>query len=91
MRIQLPGLVSIPRAATVLAAGLLGMSACVQPAPTPPAPRALTIYPQRRQSQAQQNQDKGECSNTASATATSSDTWAQIFAACMSGRGYGVE
>lgn len=73
---------------------IVGIVGCAQqqppPAP-PPAPRALTIYPQQKQSQAQQNKDKAECQNTASAQATSSETWAQIFAACMSGRGYGVQ
>ena len=83
-------LVLIPRAAAVLVAALMGVAACEQPAP-PPLPRALTIYPQQGQSQAQQNKDKGECHNAASATATSSETWAQIFAACMSDRGYGVQ
>jgi hypothetical protein len=69
--------------------------ACVgcarQESPAPrPAPRALTVHPQRNQSQAQQNKDKAECQNTASAQATSSESWAHIFTACMSGRGYGV-
>jgi len=70
----------------------VGIVGCArqEPAP-PPAPRALTVYPQQRQSQAQQNKDKAECQNTASAQATSSETWAQIFTACMSGRGYGVQ
>jgi hypothetical protein len=36
------------------------------------------------------NKDQAQCQNTASAQATSSESWAQIFAACMSGRGYGV-
>ena len=60
------------------------------PPPPPPPPRALTVYPERNQSQAQQNKDKAQCQNTASAQATSSESWAQIFTACMSGRGYGV-
>ena len=75
----------------VLILALAGMAACAQqPAPVA-QPRALTIYPQQKQSQAQQNKDKGECQNTAAANATTSDSWAQIFAACMSGRGYGVQ
>ena len=58
--------------------------------PPPPPPRALTVYPEQNQSQAQQNRDQAQCQNTANAQATSSESWAQIFAACMSGRGYGV-
>ena len=64
-----------------------------QPAyqPEPPAPRALTVTPQRKQSQRQQDRDKADCQNLASAQATSSTSWAQIFASCMGGRGYMVE
>ena len=61
-----------------------------QPPPPPPGPRALTVYPERKQSQAQLNKDQAQCQNTASAQATSSESWSQIFTACMSGRGYGV-
>lgn len=64
-----------------------------QPAapPMPTAPRALNIYAQRGQSQARQNKDKAECQSTASAQATSSETWAQAFTACMGARGYTVQ
>jgi hypothetical protein len=60
------------------------------PPPPPPPPQALTVYPERKQSQAQMNKDQAQCQNTASAQATSSESWAQIFTACMAGRGYGV-
>jgi hypothetical protein len=43
-----------------------------------------------RTQQIQQNKDQAQCQNTANVQATSSESWAQIFAACMSGRGYGV-
>jgi hypothetical protein len=71
------------------------VAGCAQPAPPPPpaapsAPRALTVYPERNQSQAQLNKDQAQCQNTASAQATSSEAWAQIFTACMAGRGYGI-
>ena len=73
---------------------LIGVVACEPqqpPAPAPPPPpRAVTVYPERKQSQAQQDKDQAQCQNTASAQATSSESWAQIFTACMSGRGYGV-
>ena len=73
---------------------LLGVVACAPQQPSaplpPPPPRALTVYPERNQSQAQLNKDQAQCQNTASAQATSSESWAQIFTACMSGRGYGV-
>ncbi|HXJ34341.1 MAG TPA: hypothetical protein VMS22_09930 [Candidatus Eisenbacteria bacterium] len=63
-----------------------------QPAPyVPPPPRALTVTAQRKQSQAQQDRDTASCQSMASAQATSSDTWAQIFTACMGGRGYLVQ
>jgi hypothetical protein len=62
------------------------------PVPTEPeAPRSLTITAQRKQSRAQQDRDKADCQNMASRQATSSATWAQIFTACMGGRGYMVE
>jgi hypothetical protein len=57
----------------------------------PPAPRALTITAQRKQSQAQQDRDKADCQRMAAGQATSSASWAQIFTACMGGRGYMVE
>lgn len=62
------------------------------PEPPPPAPpRTLTITAQRKQSQPQQDRDKADCQSMASGQATSSETWAQIFTACMGGRGYLVE
>jgi hypothetical protein len=57
----------------------------------PAPPRALAITAERRQSQAQQDRDKGDCQSIASQRATSSDGWAQIFTGCMTGRGYRVE
>jgi hypothetical protein len=51
----------------------------------------MTITAQRRQSQKQQDRDKADCQRIASGQATSSDTWAQVFAGCMGGRGYMVE
>jgi hypothetical protein len=57
----------------------------------PPAPRALVITAQRGQSQAQQDRDKSDCQSMSSAQANSSESWAQIFAACMNGRGYLVQ
>lgn len=82
---------------TALAAAFAAGSVvgCYEPQPAyippPPAPRALTVAPQRKQSRAQQDRDKSDCQSMASAQATSSATWAQIFTACMSGRGYFVE
>ena len=61
------------------------------PAPAPAPQRALTITAQRRQSQAQQDRDSAACQSMASGQATSSDSWAQIFTACMGGRGYMVQ
>ncbi len=61
------------------------------PPPEPPPPRSLTITAQRKQSQRQQDRDKYDCQTMASGQATSSDTWAQIFTACMGGRGYMVQ
>jgi hypothetical protein len=57
----------------------------------PPTPRALVVTAQRGQSQAQQDRDKSDCQSMASAQANSSESWAQIFAACMNGRGYLVQ
>ena len=83
----------------VSATAALGIAfACVlggcyqeQPRPVEPAPRALTITAQRNQSQARQDRDKADCQSIASAQANSSASWAQIFAGCMSGRGYLVQ
>ena len=79
-------------------AGVLACAAvagCYQsppPVPAEPAgPSSLTIRAQRKQSRAQQDRDKADCQNMASRQATSSTTWAQIFTACMGGRGYMVE
>lgn len=58
--------------------------------PPPPPQRSLTIQAQRNQSQRQQDRDKADCQEMATGQATSSDTWAQIFTACMGGRGYMV-
>ena len=88
------------RRATILNVALAAALVCspvmgcytYPPAPEPaPAPRALTVTAQRGQSQRQQDRDKAECQNLASAQATSSASWAQIFASCMGGRGYMVE
>jgi hypothetical protein len=87
---------SLPLLVTLAACAVAGVVACApqQPPPPPPvpppAPRALTVYPERNQSQAQQNKDQAQCQNTAAVQATSSESWAYIFTACMSGRGYGV-
>lgn len=83
-----------PRVVLVaIGCGAVAGCAARQPEPVraPAAPRALTISAQRRQSQAQQDRDKGDCQSIASAQATSSESWAQIFSGCMSGRGYLVE
>lgn len=66
-------------------------SAPPPPPQAPPPPRALTIFPQKGQSQSQQNKDNAECQTTASAHSNSSEGWTQLFTACMSGRGYGVQ
>jgi hypothetical protein len=83
-------------AAAVLCASLAGCVTQPEPPPPvsfggPPAPRALRITAQRRQSQAEQDRDKADCQSMASGQATSSQTWAQIFTSCMGGRGYMVE
>jgi hypothetical protein len=82
----------------VAAVACLSMVACYPPPPEPmyappppPPPRALTVTPQRRQSRSQQDSDSAACQSMASGQATSSDTWAQIFTACMGGRGYLVQ
>ena len=61
------------------------------PVHAPPPPRALRITAQRNQSQRQQDGDKADCQSIASGQATSSDSWARVFTACMGGRGYMVE
>ena len=66
-------------------------------AATPAAPAASATPEvsfdglQRRQSKAQQDADSAACQSMASGQATSSETWAQIFTACMGGRGYLVQ
>lgn len=81
------------RAALGIALVSVFASACYyeQPRYQEPAPRALTITAQRNQSQARQDRDKADCQSIASAQASSSAGWAQIFAGCMSGRGYLVQ
>ncbi|MCW5889109.1 MAG: hypothetical protein KIT14_01015 [bacterium] len=90
-RAFVPGAVAL---ATALATLPLAGCATQEPQPVyyppPPPPRALTITAQRKQSQQQQDRDKADCQEMASGQATSSDTWAQIFTACMGGRGYMV-
>jgi hypothetical protein len=80
--------------ATALAAIPLSGCARQQPQPVyypPPTPqRSLSIQAQRNQSQRQQDRDKADCQEMATGQATSSDSWAQIFTACMGGRGYMV-
>lgn len=80
--------------ATALASLPLAGCARQQPQPAyypPPTPqRSLTIQAQRNQSQRQQDRDKADCQEMATGQATSSDSWAQIFTACMGGRGYMV-
>ena len=86
------------RLARSVAAAIAGASlvACATQAPEPayappPAPRALTITAQRKQSQRQQDRDSADCQSMASGQATSSESWAQMFTACMGGRGYMVQ
>jgi len=76
--------------AACAALGLVGCASAPPPPPPPPVPRAVTVYPERNHNQARQNKDTSECQNTASAQASSSESWAYIFTACMSGRGYAV-
>jgi hypothetical protein len=85
-----------PLRAVAIAVACASIVACAtqQPEPAyapPPAPRALTITAQRKQSQRQQDRDSADCQSMASGQATSSQTWAQIFTACMGGRGYMVQ
>ena len=75
----------------------VSLVAC-EPAPQPPPPaayapppRALTVTAQHGQNKAQQDRDSAACQSMASGQATSSETWAQIFTACMGGRGYMVQ
>jgi hypothetical protein len=77
----------------VVAVACTALAACYQQPQyvEPPAPRALTITAQHKQSQRQQDRDKADCQNMASAQANSSASWAQIFTGCMSGRGYLVQ
>lgn len=80
--------------AAAIASALLVACATQAPNPIPappPATRTLTITAQRRQSQRQQDKDKADCQSMASGQATSSESWAQMFTACMGGRGYMVE
>jgi hypothetical protein len=85
----------IPRSIRSSFIAALACSCIVACAPTPQPvyapPRALTVSPQRKQSQAQQDRDSSSCQSMASGQATSSESWAQIFTACMSGRGYLVQ
>jgi len=62
------------------------------PPPPPPAPRqSLVISGQYKQTKAQQDRDSAQCQSQASAQASSSQGWVEIFTACMSGRGYLVQ
>ena len=77
---------------SVLVCGsLIGCVAYPQAPPPPPPPRALTVSAQNRQSQARQDKDRADCQSMASAQGTSSESWAQVFTGCMSGRGYMVQ
>ena len=83
----------VPLCGALGCAWIAGCGPTYEPAPAyvpPPAPRSLTIIAQRKQSQAQQDRDKGDCQSMASGQATSSESWAQIFTSCMGGRGYMV-
>ena len=67
---------------------------CAKKEPVPaamPAPTALTVTAQQGQSQSKQNADKAQCQSQASQFARSSQEWAQMFAQCMSSRGYLVQ
>jgi hypothetical protein len=72
-------------------AGVIGCARQPEPAPQPTVRRSLTITAQRKQSQRQQDRDKADCQSMANAQATSTESWAQMFTACMGGRGYMVE
>jgi len=84
-----------PFRALAAAIACTSIVACYEPVyappPAPPAPRALTVTPQRNQSKGQQGRDSADCQSMASGQATSSESWAQIFTACMGGRGYLVQ
>lgn len=83
------------RRSMLIVLGGVVLTACAPQAPAPAVearpPRALSITAQRRQSQTQQDRDKADCQQMASGQASSSESWAQIFTACMGGRGYMVE
>jgi len=49
------------------------------------------VTAQQGQSQSKQNADKAQCQSQASQFARSSQEWAQMFAQCMSSRGYLVQ
>jgi hypothetical protein len=76
------------RRGAVALLGLLAAALVVGCETPPPPPQALTVIAQKGQSQAQQDRDSAECQSMASAQANSSGSWAQIFDACMGGRGY---
>ena len=78
-------------AATIFFGSIVACAPRPEPYVPPPAPRALAVTAQRKQSQRQQDSDSASCQSMASGQATSSDTWAQIFTACMGGRGYLVQ
>ena len=80
-------------AAVGVALACTSLAACTyyDTPPPQPEPQALRVTAQRNQSQRQQDQDSNQCQSMASAQATSSASWAQIFTACMGGRGYMVE
>ena len=77
--------------AALTCASIVACEPVPPPPPYVPPPRALTVTAQRQQSQAQQDRDSAACQSMASGQATSSETWAQIFTACMGGRGYLVQ
>ena len=80
------------RIVSVLACGsIIGCVAYQQEPASPPPPRALTVSAQNRQSRARQDKDRADCQSMASAQATSSESWAQVFTGFMSGRGYMVQ
>jgi len=77
--------------ATLACVWIVGCYQPPPPPPPPPPPRSLSVSPQRNQSRAQMDRDRADCQSMASGQATSSETWAQIFTSCMSGRGYMVQ
>ena len=82
-----------PFAALAVTLACASVAACTYytAPPEPAAPQALRVTARRNQSQKQQDRDTVECQSMASGQATSSASWAQIFTACMGGRGYMVE